>query len=52
MAAQVGREQVGDASKVDVSGDGKFRAICMQDNEILVDTSRAGEAISCSPADK
>ncbi|KHJ78679.1 Filamin/ABP280 repeat protein [Oesophagostomum dentatum] len=39
---KVDKSQVGDASKVDVSGIGKTRAECLKDNEILIDTSKAG----------
>ncbi|KIH68519.1 Filamin/ABP280 repeat protein [Ancylostoma duodenale] len=38
----VDKSQVGDASKVDVSGTGKMKAECQKDNEILIDTSKAG----------
>uniref|UniRef100_A0A1I7X867 Filamin-A n=1 Tax=Heterorhabditis bacteriophora TaxID=37862 RepID=A0A1I7X867_HETBA len=38
---QVDKSQVGDASKVEVSGSGKSKAICLHDNEILIDTSKA-----------
>ncbi|VDM63202.1 unnamed protein product [Angiostrongylus costaricensis] len=39
---KVDKSQVGDASKVQVSGAGKTSAECMKDNEILIDTSKAG----------
>lgn len=39
---KVDKSQVGDANKVEVSGEGRSRAVCLQDNEILVDTSKAG----------
>ncbi|EPB73352.1 Filamin/ABP280 repeat protein [Ancylostoma ceylanicum] len=39
---KVDKSQVGDASKVDVSGTGKMKAECLKDNEILIDTSKAG----------
>ncbi|GMR46035.1 hypothetical protein PMAYCL1PPCAC_16230 [Pristionchus mayeri] len=39
---KVDRSQVGDASKVEVSGDGRAKAITQQWNEILIDTTKAG----------
>lgn len=39
---QVDKSQVGDCSKVVISGPGKSKAVTMADNEILVDTSKAG----------
>ncbi|KAK6750425.1 hypothetical protein RB195_002418 [Necator americanus] len=39
---KVDKSQVGDASKVEVSGSGKMKAECLKDNEILIDTSKAG----------
>ncbi|CAI4224415.1 unnamed protein product [Auanema sp. JU1783] len=39
---KVDKSQVGDASKVEVTGKGKAAAVCMQDNEIIVDTTKAG----------
>ncbi|KJH52735.1 Filamin/ABP280 repeat protein [Dictyocaulus viviparus] len=39
---KVDKSQVGDASKVQVSGTGKTSSVCMKDNEILIDTSKAG----------
>ncbi|KAK5984344.1 Filamin-A, partial [Trichostrongylus colubriformis] len=39
---KVDKSQVGDASRVEVSGPGKKNAECMKDNEILIDTSKAG----------
>lgn len=39
---KVDKSQVGDASKVEVTGVAKSRAITMHDNEVLVDTSKAG----------
>ncbi|WKY06849.1 hypothetical protein Q1695_006772 [Nippostrongylus brasiliensis] len=39
---KVDRSQVGDASRVEVSGAGKMSAETMKNNEILIDTSRAG----------
>lgn len=39
---KVDKSQVGDASKVEVSGAGKAKGITLQANELLVDTSKAG----------
>ncbi|CAD6191974.1 unnamed protein product [Caenorhabditis auriculariae] len=39
---KVDKNQVGDASKVEVSGPGKSKAISLQPNEILIDTTKAG----------
>jgi filamin len=39
---KVSRDQVGDASKVVVSGNGVSTAVCNKENEILVDTRNAG----------
>ncbi|CAI2350258.1 unnamed protein product [Caenorhabditis sp. 36 PRJEB53466] len=39
---KVDKSQVGDASKVEVSGAGKAKALTLQANELLVDTSKAG----------
>ncbi|CDH93091.1 Calponin-homology (CH) domain-containing protein [Caenorhabditis elegans] len=39
---KVDKTQVGDASKVEVSGSGKAKGITLQANELLVDTSKAG----------
>ncbi|XGW29369.1 hypothetical protein V3C99_008859 [Haemonchus contortus] len=39
---KVDKSQVGDASRVEVSGPGKKSAECMKENEILIDTSKAG----------
>ncbi|CAB3406891.1 unnamed protein product [Caenorhabditis bovis] len=39
---KVDRSQVGDASKVEVSGPGKAKAVTLQENELLVDTTKAG----------
>uniref|UniRef100_F1KQ16 Filamin-A n=1 Tax=Ascaris suum TaxID=6253 RepID=F1KQ16_ASCSU len=38
----IGYDEVGDASKVIVSGAGKADAICQLDNELIVNTRRAG----------
>ncbi|EFO87325.1 hypothetical protein CRE_31441 [Caenorhabditis remanei] len=39
---KVDKSQVGDASKVEVTGAGKAKGITLQPNELLVDTSKAG----------
>ncbi|CAJ0932819.1 unnamed protein product, partial [Mesorhabditis belari] len=39
---KVDKSQIGDAAKVEVRGEGKHNAVTNQDNEILVDTSKAG----------
>ncbi|CAL2042238.1 unnamed protein product [Caenorhabditis brenneri] len=39
---KVDKSQVGDASKVEVTGAGKAKGITLQANELLVDTSKAG----------
>ncbi|GMT21276.1 hypothetical protein PFISCL1PPCAC_12573 [Pristionchus fissidentatus] len=39
---KVDRSQVGDASKVEVSGEGRAKALTQQWNEILIDTTKAG----------
>ncbi|CAI5447621.1 unnamed protein product [Caenorhabditis angaria] len=39
---KVDKSQVGDASKVEVSGTGKAKAVTLQPNELLVDTTKAG----------
>lgn len=39
---KVDKSQVGDASKVEVTGAGKAKALTLQPNELLVDTSKAG----------
>ncbi|PAV82322.1 hypothetical protein WR25_16759 [Diploscapter pachys] len=39
---KVDKSQVGDASKVEVSGAGKAKAVCCEENELLVDTTKAG----------
>ena len=43
LSLQVDKSQVGDASKVEVSGAGKAKAVCCEENELLVDTTKAGK---------